>query len=100
LISRPHLPEEGPIDADPAPADSKGPKAGKNQDGDEAKGSLEESDSTLSPPPANSEDKGPKKKQKRTEDLTSSGTSNPIDVSREQAAAKDSDLQMFELLDS
>jgi hypothetical protein len=100
LVSRPHLPEEGPIDADPAPADSEAPEAGENEDGDEAEGSLEESDSTLSPPPSNSEDKGAEKKRKRTKELTSSGTSNPTYVSQEPAAAKDSDLQMFELLDS
>jgi hypothetical protein len=29
LVSRPHLPEEGPIEADPAPAGSEAPKAGK-----------------------------------------------------------------------
>jgi hypothetical protein len=52
LVSRPHLPEEGPIDADPAPASSETPEAGKNQDRDEAEESLEESDSTTSPPPA------------------------------------------------
>jgi hypothetical protein len=61
---------------------------------------LEDSESTLSPPPANSEDKCPGKKRKHAEDLTSSGTSNPIDVSQGPAAAKDSILQMFELLDS
>jgi hypothetical protein len=51
LISRPHLPEEGPIEADPAPVSSEAPEAGENQDGDEAKGSLEESGSTTLPPP-------------------------------------------------
>jgi hypothetical protein len=65
LVSRPHLPEEGPIDANCALADSEAPEAGKNQDGDEADESLEESDSTTSPPPANSEDKGLEKKWKR-----------------------------------
>jgi hypothetical protein len=34
------------------------------------------------------------------EDLASSGTSIPTDASEEPAAAKDSELQMFELLDS
>jgi hypothetical protein len=49
LVSRPHLPEEGPIEADPAPTGSEAPEADENQDRDEAKGSLEESDSTMSP---------------------------------------------------
>jgi hypothetical protein len=61
---------------------------------------LEESNSTLLPPPSNSEDKGPEKKQKCTKELTSLGTSNPTYVSQEPAAANDSDLQIFELLDS
>jgi hypothetical protein len=37
--------------------------------------------SPLCYPPVDSEDKGPVKKRKHTEDLTSSGTSNPTDVS-------------------
>jgi hypothetical protein len=35
---------------DPIPAGSEAPEADGNQDGDEAKGSLEESDTTTSPP--------------------------------------------------
>jgi hypothetical protein len=100
LVSRPHLLEEGPIDVVPAPADPEAPEASEIQEGDGAEGSAEDSESTLLPPPANSEDKGPAKKQKHTEDLTSSGTSNPTDPPQESAIAKDSFLQMFELLDS
>jgi hypothetical protein len=92
LVSCPHLPEEGPIDANPAPADSEAPEAGENQDGDEAKESLEESDSTTSPLPANSEDRGLEKKRKRTEDLASSSTSVPKNASEEPTAARDSEL--------
>jgi hypothetical protein len=80
LVSCPHLPEEGPIEA------------GKNQDGDEAKESLEERDSTTSPPSANSEDRVLEKKRKRTEDLASSSTSIPKNASEEPAAARDSKL--------
>jgi hypothetical protein len=50
LVSRPHLPKEGPIEADPAPAGSEAPEADENQDRDEAEGSMEESISTTSPP--------------------------------------------------
>jgi hypothetical protein len=100
LDSRPPLPEEGPINAEVAPADSKAPEACENQDGDEAEGSLEGSDSTLSPPLTESEAQGAEKKHKRTEDLTSSGTSNPEDVPQEQTTSKGSDLDIFELLDS
>jgi hypothetical protein len=98
LVSRPHLPEEGPIQADPSPASSEAPEADESQDGDDAEESQEESDSTTSPPPANSEDRGLEKKRKHLEDLTSSSTSIPKDVPREPAA-KDSALDMFELLD-
>jgi hypothetical protein len=67
---------------------------------DEAEDSLEESDSTISPPPTNSEDKSLEKKRKRTEDLASSSTSIPTYASEGPAASKDSELQTFELLDS
>jgi hypothetical protein len=100
LASRPPLPEEGPINAEPAPADSEAPEASDNQDGDEDKGSPEGRDSTLSPPLAESETQGAEKKRKRAEDLTSSGTSNPKYVPQEQTTSKDSDLDIFELLDS
>jgi hypothetical protein len=63
LVSRPHLPEEGPIEADPAPVSFEAPEAGEHQDGDEAKGSLEESGSTTSPPPTNSDEGGLEKKR-------------------------------------
>jgi hypothetical protein len=100
LVSHPHLPKEGPINAKLGPTDSESPEAGDNQDRDEAKGSPEGSDSTLSPPSAKSETQGAEKKQKRTEDLTSSGTSNPKDVLQEQTTSKGSALDIFELLDS
>jgi hypothetical protein len=100
LVSRPHLPEEGPIEAGPAPVSSEAPEADENQDGDEAKGSLEESGSTTSPPPADSEDRGLEKKRKHVGDLASLSTSVSKDASGEPAAAKDSRLEMFELLDS
>jgi hypothetical protein len=77
LVSRPHLPEEGPIEANPAPVSSEAPDAGEHQDEDEAEGSLEESGSTTSPPPANSKEGGLEKKRKHTDDLTFSSTSIP-----------------------
>jgi hypothetical protein len=100
LVSRPHLPEEGPINAKPTVADSEAPEASDNQDGDEVEGSLEGSHSTLSPPPAECETQGAEKKRKRAKDLTSSGTSNPKDVAQEQTTSKGSALDIFELLDS
>jgi hypothetical protein len=56
LVSRPPLPEEGPIQADPISATSKAPETKESQDGDDAEGSLEGTSSTTSPPPAHSED--------------------------------------------
>jgi hypothetical protein len=100
LVSRPHLPEEGPIKADPAPVSSEAREAGEHQDGDEAEGSLEESGSATSPPPAISKDRGLEKKRKRVGELASSSTSVPKNASGELAVAKDSDLEIFELLDS
>jgi hypothetical protein len=96
LASRPPLPEEGPINAEPAPANSGAPEDCENQDGDEAEGSLEGSDSTLLPPLAESEAQGTEKKRKHMEDLTSSGTSNLKDVPQEQMTSKGSDLDIFE----
>jgi hypothetical protein len=84
----------------PAPDGSEALEADENQDGDEAEGSLEESGSTTSPPPANSEDKGLEKKRKHVGDLASSSTSVQKDASGEHAAARDSEPDMFELLDS
>jgi hypothetical protein len=100
LASRPPLPEEGPINTKPAPADSGAPEAGDNQDRDEDEGSLEGSDSTLSPPIAESKAQGAEKKRKRAEDLSSSGTSNPKDVPQEKMTVKGFGLDIFELLDS
>jgi hypothetical protein len=94
------LPEEGPLNAEVTPADSGAPEACENQEGDEAEGSLEGSNSTLSLPLAESKAQGVEKKQKRMEDLTSSGISNPKDVPREQTNSRDSVPGMFELLDS
>jgi hypothetical protein len=100
LVSRPHLREEGTIEADPAPASSEAPEAGEHQGRYDAEGSLEETGSTTSPPPANSKERGLEKKRKRTKDLTSSSTSIPKIASEELAAAREAELQMFEFLDS
>jgi hypothetical protein len=61
---------------------------------------LEESDSTTSPPPAVSEDRDLEKRRKCIGDVASSSTSVLKDASGEPATAKDSEIEMFELLDS
>jgi hypothetical protein len=99
LVSRPPLPEEGPIQADPVSATSEAPEAEDSQDGDEAKDSLEGTSSTTSPPPALSEDLGLDKKRKRFEELLSLSTSAPKNVAGEASALEDEE-ELFDLLDS
>jgi hypothetical protein len=75
LVSRPPLPEEGPLPADLASIVSEALEAEENQDRDEAKESEDDTSSTTSPPPALSEDTGADKKRKRVDEATSSSTS-------------------------
>jgi hypothetical protein len=100
LVSRPPLPEEGPIQADPASAASEALEADKGQDGDDAEVSREDSGSTSSPPPANSREPSLEKKRKCLDELLSSSTSIPKDAPGEPSTAKTSDLEMFDALDS
>jgi hypothetical protein len=100
LASHPPLLEEGPIQADPTSAASEAPEADEGRDGDDAEDSREDSGSTSSPPPANSEEKSLEKKRKRLANLTSSSTSILKDAPGEPSTAKTSDLEMFDALDS
>jgi hypothetical protein len=100
LISHPPLPEEGPIQDDPAFAASEAPEADDGQDGDDAKVSREESGSTLSPPPTNSGEPSLDKKRKRLDKLLSSGTSSPKDALGEPPSAWTSKVEIFNALDS
>jgi hypothetical protein len=92
LVSRPPLPEEGPIQADPISATSEAPEADEGQDVDDAEVSLEESISTTSPPPANSEEPSLDKKRKRLDELLSSSTSAPKNAVGEPSAANPSEV--------
>jgi hypothetical protein len=60
---------------------------------------LEGSDSTQSPPPVESEDQGAGKKRKLPEDLTSSGSSKPKDVPRDQSTSKNPLASLFDFLE-
>jgi hypothetical protein len=100
LVSRPPLPKEGPIQADPASAASEAPEADGRQDGDDAEVSREESGSTLSPPPANSEEPSLDKKRKHLDELLSSSTSAPKDAPGEPSAPNTSEVENFDALDS
>jgi hypothetical protein len=100
LVSRPPLPEGGPIQADPVSATSEAPEAGESQDGDDAKVSLEENSSTMSPPPAHSEEPSLDKKRKRVKELLSSSTSAPKNAAGEASAPNPPEVKNFDLLDS
>jgi hypothetical protein len=99
LVSRPPLPQGGPIQAVPVSAASEAPEAEDSQDGDEAEDSLEGTSSTMSPPPALFEDLGLNKKRKRVEELLSSSTSAHKSVAGEASPIEDGE-ELFDLLDS
>jgi hypothetical protein len=99
LVSRPPLPEGGPIQADHVSATSEALDAEESQDGDDADDSLEGTSSTTSPPPAHSEELGLDKKRKRVEGFFSLSTSAPKNVAGEASATKDEE-ELFDLLDS
>jgi hypothetical protein len=99
LVSRPPLPEERPIQADPVSAASKAPEAEESQDGDDAKDSLERTSSTTSPPPTHSEEPSLDRKRKRVEELISLSTSASKAAVGEPSAPND-DIEIFDLLAS
>jgi hypothetical protein len=98
-VSRPLLPEGGPIQDVPVDAASETPEAEDSQDEDEPKDSLERTSSTMSPPPALSEDLGLDKKRKRVEELASSSASAHKNVAGEASALEDEE-ELFDALDS
>jgi hypothetical protein len=99
LVSRPPLPEEGPIQVDPVSATSEAPEAEESQDGDDAEDSLEGTSSTTSPPPAHSEDPSLNRKRKLAEELISSSTSTSKAAIGEPSAPNEDD-ELYDLLDS
>jgi hypothetical protein len=78
---------------------SEAPEAEDNQDGDEGKDSLERTSSTMSPPPALSEDLGIDKKTKRVKEFASSSASTHKTVA-EEAFAPEDDVELFDFMDS
>jgi hypothetical protein len=99
LASHPPLPEGGALQDVPVSAASEAPEAEDNQEGDEAKDSLEGTSSTTLPPPALSEDLGLDKKSKRVIELLSSSTSAHKNVIRETSVLEE-EVELFNLLDS
>jgi hypothetical protein len=98
FVSRPPLPEEGPIPADLASAVSEAPEAEENQDGDDTEGSEEDTSST-SPPPALSKDTCVDKKWKHVEELASLSTSIQRTAAGE-APVQEEDLELFDFMAS
>jgi hypothetical protein len=99
LVSRPPLPEAGPLPADLASSVSEAPEAEENQDRDDAEESEEDTSSSTSPPPALSEDTGADKKRKHVDGFTSSSTSLQR-TSADKAPVLEEDIEYFDLLAS
>jgi hypothetical protein len=74
LISRPPLPEAGPLPADLASPASEAPEADESQDGDDVEESEEETSSSTSSPPALAEEVGVDKKRKHVDEIASSSS--------------------------
>jgi hypothetical protein len=95
LVSRPPLPEEGPLPADLASSVSEAPEAEENQDRDDAKESEEDTSSSTSPPPMLAEDTGIDKKRKRVDKFASSSS-----AAADKASVLAGDMEYFDLLAS
>jgi hypothetical protein len=93
------LPEEGRIQANSISATSEAPEAEESQNGDDAEDSLEGTSSTMSPPPAHSEDPSLDIKRKRVEELNPSSTSTSKAAIGEPFAPNEDD-ELYDLLDS
>jgi hypothetical protein len=99
LSSHPPLPEGGALQDVPVSAASEAPEAEDSQDGDEDEDSLEGTSSTMSPPPALSEDLGIDKKRKRVEELAFLSASAHKTVTGETLGLED-EQKLFDALDS
>jgi hypothetical protein len=95
LVSRPPLPEAGPLPADLASSVSEAPEADEDQDGDDAEESEEKTSSLTSSPPVLAEDAGVDKKRKRVDKLASSSS-----AAAEKAPVLTGDMEYFDLLAS
>jgi hypothetical protein len=75
------------------------PETEDNQDGDEDEDSLERTSSTMSPPPALSEDLVIDKKRKRVKEFASSSASAPKTVAGESFKLEVGE-ELFDFMDS
>jgi hypothetical protein len=99
LVSRPPLPEEGPLLTDLVSDVSKALEAKENQARDDAEGLEDEMSLTMSPPPALSEDTCVDKKRKHVKELASSSTSIQRTAAGE-APVQEDDLELFDFMAS
>jgi hypothetical protein len=74
-------------------------EAEENQDGDDVEESLEGTSSTMSPPPAHSEDPSLDRKRKHVKEFLSSSTSTRKNVAVE-APILEEGVELFDALDS
>jgi hypothetical protein len=95
LVSRPPLPEAGPLSADLASSVSEAPEADENQDGDDAEELEEDTSSSTSPSPVHSEDTGIDKKRKRVDEFASSSS-----AAADKASVPAGEMEYFDLLAS
>jgi hypothetical protein len=95
LVSRPPLPEEGPLPTDLASFVSEAPEAEENQDGDDAEESEEDTSSSTSPPPMLAEDTGVDKKRKCVDEFASLSS-----AAADKASVLARDIEYFDLLAS
>jgi hypothetical protein len=95
LVSRPPLPEAGPLPADLASTASEAPEANESQDGDDVKESEEETSSSTSPPPILAENVGVDKKRKRVDEIASSSF-----AAAGKAPVLTEDMEYFDMLAS
>jgi hypothetical protein len=71
IVSRPPLPEAGPLPADLASPASDAPEADESQDEDDIEESEDETSSSTSLPPVLADEAGVDKKRKRVDEIAS-----------------------------
>jgi hypothetical protein len=95
LVSRPPLPEAGPLPADLASPASEAPEADESQDEDDIEESEDETSSSTSLPPALADEVGVDKKRKRVDEIASSSS-----AAAGKAPVIVEDLEYFDMLAS
>jgi hypothetical protein len=78
LVSRPPLPEAGPLPTDLASPASEAPEADESHDGDDVEESEEETSLSTTPSFALAKDVGVDKKRKRVDEIASSSSATAV----------------------